>query len=84
MAESKSKDSWNHTASLMALLANAHRDKKRKSSPYKPSDFNPFSGSRKRQRVSVEQLTREMMAMTRARTRPKRRPADKRPEAERG
>lgn len=34
---------WNQTSSLMALLANCHRDPKRRSQAFVPSDFNPFS-----------------------------------------
>ncbi len=39
------KADWQRTASLMALLANCHRNPK-KSKPYKPSDFYPFAESR--------------------------------------
>uniref|UniRef100_A0A7C4LJ03 Uncharacterized protein n=1 Tax=Schlesneria paludicola TaxID=360056 RepID=A0A7C4LJ03_9PLAN len=40
MADAASRDRWQHTASLMALLANAHRDPK-KTRPLKPIDFHP-------------------------------------------
>ena len=40
MAEGKSKDAWQHTASILALIANVNRDPK-KTKPFKPSDFNP-------------------------------------------
>jgi len=40
MAEAKGRDQWNHTASLMALIANVHRDPK-KSKLLKPADFHP-------------------------------------------
>ena len=39
MAEARSKTSWHHTATLMALLANIHRDPKTRA--YTPNDFNP-------------------------------------------
>jgi hypothetical protein len=42
MAEARSKDNWHHTAAMLALLANAHRDPK-KTGPFKPDDFNPFA-----------------------------------------
>ena len=40
MAEARIKQQWAHTASLMALLANAHRDPK-KGRAFKPADFDP-------------------------------------------
>ena len=42
MADARSKDNWHHTAAVLALLANAHRDPK-KTGPFKPEDFNPFA-----------------------------------------
>lgn len=41
MAEARSRDEWNRTACVMALLANLNRDPK-KHAPYKPSDFHPL------------------------------------------
>ena len=41
MAEARSRSNWNHTASVLCTIAEVNRDSKRKSSPYKPSDFNP-------------------------------------------
>lgn len=42
MSEARTRDAWSRTSSLMALLANCHRDPK-KSRAYRPSDFDPFS-----------------------------------------
>jgi hypothetical protein len=44
MADAASRDRWQHTASLMALLANCHRDPK-KTRPYRPKDFHPLERS---------------------------------------
>lgn len=41
MAEGHHRDVWQHTASIMALIANVNRDPK-KGRPFKPSDFNPY------------------------------------------
>ena len=41
MAESRQQDAWNHTAVLLAMLANVNRDPK-KSRAYKPADFHPI------------------------------------------
>ena len=42
MAEGRTREAWNHTSALLALMANAHRDPK-KSSPFKPADFHPLA-----------------------------------------
>jgi hypothetical protein len=46
MADAASRDRWQHTASLMALMANCHRDAK-KSRAFRPKDFHPFEKSRR-------------------------------------
>jgi hypothetical protein len=48
MADAASRDRWQHTASLMALLANCHRDAK-KSRAFRPKDFHPFERPRRSQ-----------------------------------
>jgi hypothetical protein len=42
VAEGRQKDNWQHTSSVLCMLANINRDPKQKRSAYKPSDFNPF------------------------------------------
>jgi hypothetical protein len=44
MAEGRQRANWAQTASVMALLANCHRDPKR-SRAFRPSDFDPFARS---------------------------------------
>lgn len=41
MAEGRIRESWNHTAALLALLANVHRDP-RKGRALGPADFHPM------------------------------------------
>ena len=55
MAEAKTKDAWSRTASLMALLANCHRDPK-KTRAFKPGDFDPFAKRTPLVKVGVEVL----------------------------
>lgn len=43
MAESRGKFEWSQTSSLLALLANAHRNAKKHPTPFKPNDFDPFA-----------------------------------------
>jgi hypothetical protein len=40
MAEARSQERWNHTAALLALIANCHRDPHRRKA-YEPADFLP-------------------------------------------
>jgi hypothetical protein len=40
MADARRDAQWNHTASLMSLIANCHIDPK-KHKPTKPTDFHP-------------------------------------------
>ena len=47
MAEGRSKDTWQHTSAILALIANVNRDPK-KTKAYKPSDFNPTQNNTSR------------------------------------
>lgn len=42
MVEARQRDQWNHTADLMALLANLQRDPKRRSRPFERGHFHPL------------------------------------------
>lgn len=44
MAEARSQVQWHHTAALLALIANCHRDPRRHRA-YEPSDFMPAATS---------------------------------------
>ena len=41
MAEAHRKEAWQHTSTIIATLANIHRDPKKKPKPFSPSDFQP-------------------------------------------
>jgi len=43
MAKSRLRAEWAQTSEVLAMLANANRDQKKKPSPFKSSDFNPFA-----------------------------------------
>jgi hypothetical protein len=43
MAEGRGRAAWDIASSLMALVANCHRDPKRR--PFRPRDFNPWAAS---------------------------------------
>ncbi len=40
MTEARTRERWNHTATLMALLANCHRDARTRA--FTPADFHPL------------------------------------------
>ena len=42
LAEAHSREAWNHTAGLMAMIANCHRDPK-KGRAYRATFFHPFA-----------------------------------------
>jgi hypothetical protein len=46
MAEAKRREAWQHTSSLIATLANIHRDPKKKPRPYSANDFQPVPAER--------------------------------------
>ncbi len=52
MGEARSQILWNHTSSVLAMLANIHRDTKRPK-VYHPSDFNPHAKKRIQRRTMV-------------------------------
>jgi hypothetical protein len=52
MAEARSRQAWNHTSALLAMLANVHRDAK-KVRAYRPADFHPH---RQKEKTSVPKV----------------------------
>ena len=52
MGEARSQVLWNHTSSVLAMLANIHRDTKR-AKVYHPTDFNPHAKKRIQPRTMV-------------------------------
>jgi hypothetical protein len=41
MAQARRSEAWEHTSWLLAMIANANRDTKKRPTPFRPSDFNP-------------------------------------------
>jgi hypothetical protein len=61
MAEGRSRTLWSHTSTLIAAMANIHRDPDR-TRAFRPDQFNPHEArGRERAHVSVERLTDEIM-----------------------
>ena len=59
MAQARQEDNWNHTAAIMALLANVNRDPKR-GRPFKPADFHPALPGRQARTQSPSVLKGEI------------------------
>jgi len=62
MSEGRSEETWNHTAALLAMLANCHRDPKR-SRAFRPMDFHPHE---RRRRGGVPITTENLALLRRA------------------
>ena len=43
MADARRRDEWQHTSAVLAMLANVHRNPKKKPQPFTPADFNPLA-----------------------------------------
>ncbi len=41
MVDAHRREAWQHTSSVLATLANIHRDPKKKPKPYSATDFQP-------------------------------------------
>ena len=53
MADARRRDQWSHTSAVLAMTANIHRDRKKKSQPFTPADFHPLA-ARKRPAPKVD------------------------------
>jgi hypothetical protein len=45
MLDGRRREDWNHTASLLALIATVHRDPKRRHAAFSPQEFHPLEQS---------------------------------------
>lgn len=52
MAEGRQTEQWNHTSAVLAMMANVHRDPKRR--PYQPRDFHPLAKRPKAEIVKAD------------------------------
>jgi len=42
MVEARSRDAWSHTSSLLWIVAESKRDRKKRSRAFTPAEFNPW------------------------------------------
>jgi hypothetical protein len=62
MAEARRKHDGHLTAWTCHVLANCHRDPKRKRSPFTVAQFDPFTGTTRNPRPTGIRLTRQNVA----------------------
>ena len=63
MYEATRREQWGHTANVMALLANCHRDPKRLRRPFHMADFLPADLRIHARRASGIPLTRDNLRL---------------------
>jgi RecB family exonuclease len=67
MARARVRTEWQQTSSVLAFLAEPHRNPKKRSKPFKPADFDPTRGRRrlpKGRTVKLDAFVDEIMIMT--------------------
>lgn len=52
MWEGKAKHDWSQTGSILCILANLHRDRKRRSKPFTLQDFSPMHKQEQRRKAA--------------------------------
>ena len=57
MADSRRQNEWQHTSAILAMLANIHRNPKKKPQPFTPAEFNPLAEERKQPKVKTKICT---------------------------
>jgi len=48
MSHGRIRQEWNYTSSLLAMIANANRDHKKRSRPFEAGEFHPFEKGKRR------------------------------------
>lgn len=56
MGEARRSENWDHTAQMLCLTANIHRDPNKREREFVPADFHPFASDEDRSgRATKEQ-----------------------------
>jgi hypothetical protein len=55
MVHGRLNEAWDRNSHLLAMLANPHRDRKKRSRPFEPSDFHPFRTTKRRSGDSIKE-----------------------------
>ncbi|MFQ5733012.1 MAG: hypothetical protein ACE5KM_13810 [Planctomycetaceae bacterium] len=59
MADGRCRSEWNHTAAVLAMLANTHRNPKR-GRPFSPLDFHPYASTDDRRKAVKREKTKDL------------------------
>ena len=62
MARGRQKCQWSQTSAVLAVIANANRDTKRRPDPFTPDDFNPFAEYRGPRGIPFNKETSRVLA----------------------
>ena len=60
MADGRCRADWDHTASLLSMMANANRDPKKRRRPFNPLDFHPYATASCRRAASATETTKDL------------------------
>jgi len=60
MSDARRREVWSHTATLLAMTANVHRNPKKRPRPFTPAEFHPLlaPGPRAILKAGIEILKR--------------------------
>ncbi len=63
MAQGRHRPQWDHTASILTLMANVNRDGSKKRSPYQIADFHPFRKERSAPGIRFCRANKELLTL---------------------
>ena len=53
MTEGRIRQEWNHTSTVLAMIANVNRDRKKRSRPFEPREFHPMERAKQETGLAV-------------------------------
>lgn len=62
MTRGRAKAEWSRTSAVLAMLANANRNPKKRPYPFEPDDFNPFAEYRGPRGLPFDKETSRLLA----------------------
>lgn len=63
MAQGRHKPHWDHTASLLTMMANVNRDSSKKRTPYQLADFHPYRKERSATGIRFCRANKELLSL---------------------
>lgn len=56
MAEGRTRDAWRRCSSVLAAIFEVHRDRKKRSRPFRPEEFDPFVARNRKCKMTIAEL----------------------------